>query len=150
MSAPVTFRRHPLEMIVSPRQHPRVTTLVRARLVGSAFGTRCDPLKMEESLASVLQADVAERWAQVADGSTPEDIARLGAANPAQAVLAYASLRLAARLAPGDHARQARDASERILDALKDGDALLEGGPYRSTGQPQLPAGANVTDGADR
>src|SRR6185369_5547642 len=60
----------------------------------AAFGTRCDPLKMEDRLASVLQADVAERWAQVADGSTPEDIARLGAANPAQAVLAYASLRL--------------------------------------------------------
>lgn len=115
-----------------------------------AFGTRCDPLKMEGQLASVLQADVAERWAQVADGSTPEDVARLGAANPAQAVLAYASLRLAARLAPSEHARKARDASERILDAIKDGDAALEGGPYRSTGQAQLPAGADITDGAGR
>jgi hypothetical protein len=116
----------------------------------AAFGTRCDPLKMDDGLASVLQADVAARWAQVSDGSTPEDIARLGAANPAQAVLAYASLRLAARLAPGEHARSARDASERILDAIKDDDAMLEGGPYRSTGQPQLPAGASVTDGPDR
>jgi hypothetical protein len=115
-----------------------------------AFGTRCDPLKMEDGLASVLQADVAERWAQVADGSTPEDIARLGAQNPAQAVLAYASLRLAARLAPGEHARKARDASERILDAIKDTDTALEGGPYRSTAQPQLPAGVDITDGAGR
>lgn len=115
-----------------------------------AFGTRCDPLKMEDQLASVLQANVAERWALVADGSTPEDIARLGAANPAQAVLAYASLRLAARLAPGDHARRARDASERILDAIKDTNPALEGGPYRSTGQPQLPEGVSVTDGAGR
>ena len=115
-----------------------------------AFGTRCDPLKMEDGLASVLQADVAERWAQVADGSTPEDVARLGAANPTQAVLAYASLRLAARLAPGDHARQARDASERVLDAIKDSDTMLEGGPYRSTAQAQLPAGASVTDGVGR
>ena len=114
-----------------------------------AFGTRCDPLKMEDQLASVLQADVADRWAQVADGSTPEDVARLGAANPAQAVLAYASLRLAARLAPGDHARVAREASDRILDAIKDGDAALEGGPYRSSGQAQLPAGMGVTDGVD-
>jgi hypothetical protein len=105
-----------------------------------AFGTRCDPLKMEPALASVLQADVARRWAQVADGNTPDDVARLGAANPEQAVLAYASLRLAARLAPGAHARRARDASERVLDALKDTSELaLEGGPYRSTGQPQLP-----------
>lgn len=115
-----------------------------------AFGTRCDPLKMEDQLAAVLQADVAERWAQVADGSTPEDIARLGAANPAQAVLAYASLRLAARLAPGDHARKAREDSDRILDAIRDGDPALEGGPYRSTTQPQLPAGTGITDGADR
>jgi len=112
-----------------------------------AFGTRCDPLKMEPALASVLQADVAERWAQVADGSTPEDVARLGAANPAQAVLAYASLRLAARLAPGEHARNARDASERVLDAMKDiNDLALEGGPYRSTAQPQLPEEVGVTN----
>lgn len=115
-----------------------------------AFGTRCDPLKMEDQLASALQADVAQRWAQVAGGSTPEDVARLGAANPAQAVLAYASLRLAARLAPGDHARKAHDASERILDAIKDHSAALEGGPYRSSGQPQLPEGANLTDAASR
>ncbi|HEX2689000.1 MAG TPA: hypothetical protein VHN14_20400 [Kofleriaceae bacterium] len=115
-----------------------------------AFGTRCDPLKMEHELASVLQAHVAERWAKVADGNTPEDIARIGAANPAQAVLAYASLRLAARLAPGDDARKAHDASERILDAIKDANPALEGGPYRSAAQPQLPADVSVTDGAGR
>jgi len=116
-----------------------------------AFGTRCDPLKMDSALASVLQADVAGRWAQVADGNTPEDVARLGAANPAQAVLAYASLRLAARLAPGAHARDARDASERILDAVRDhDDRALEGGPYRSTAQPQLPESARITDGTGR
>jgi len=116
-----------------------------------AFGTRCDPLQMDARLASVLQADVAERWAQVADGNTPEDVARLGAANHAQAVLAYASLRLAARLAPGDHARSAREASERILDALKDvNEAALEGGPYRSTVQAQLPAGFEDPGGTGR
>jgi hypothetical protein len=114
-----------------------------------AFGTRCDPLHMEDELASVLQTEIAARWAQVADGRTPEDVARLGAANPAQAVLAYASLRLAARLAPATHARDALAASDRILDAVRD-DPSLEGGPYRSTAQPQLPPGTGVTDGADR
>lgn len=102
-----------------------------------AFGTRCDPLKMETELATVLQAEIAQRWAQVADGITPQDVARLGAANPAQAVLAYASLRLAARLAPSAQARDAREASDRILDAIKDTPSL-EGGPYRA---PQLPSG---------
>lgn len=116
-----------------------------------AFGTRCDPLKMDSRLAAVLQADVAGRWAQVADGSTPEDIARLGAANPAQAVLAYASLRLAARLAPGDHARVAREGSERILDAVRDtDDRALDGGPYRSTMHPQLPTGTGIVDGTEQ
>lgn len=97
-----------------------------------AFGSRCDPLNMETQFASMLQADVAEQWARVADGRTPEDVARLGAASPTQAVLAYASLRLAARLAPSAQARKARDASERLLDALKDPGSALEGGPYRA------------------
>jgi hypothetical protein len=131
--------------IRSPRERRRSDFHLRA------FGTRCDPLRMDTRLASVLQADIAKRWAQVADGSTPDDVARLGAANPAQAVLAYAALRLAARLAPARHAHKARDASERILDAVRDHDeTALEGGPYRSTAQPQLPASATVTDGADR
>jgi len=116
-----------------------------------AFGTRCDPLKMDSQLASVLQADVAGRWAHVAGGSTPEDVARLGAANPAQAVLAYASLRLAARLAPRGPAREALDASERILDAIRDTDpTALEGGPYRSTASPRLLEAATVTDAPGR
>ena len=109
-----------------------------------AFGTRCDPMKMETGLASVLQSDIAERWAQVADGRSPEDVARHGAANAAQAVLAYASLRLAARLAPGEHARKAHADAERILDAVKDvNEAALEGGPYRAA---QLPDGAGVVE----
>jgi hypothetical protein len=107
-----------------------------------ALGTRCDPLRMEPELASVLQADVAGRWAQVADGRTPEDVARLGATTPVQAVLAYASLRLAARLAPPEHARAARADSERVLDAVRDIDELaLEGGPYRAALPAQLPEG---------
>jgi hypothetical protein len=112
-----------------------------------AFGTRCDPLRMPEHLAQNLQAPVAERWALVAEGSTPEDVARLGAANLSQAVFAYASLRLAARLAPAEHARAAHEASERILAAIKDIDeTALEGGPYRSLGQPRLPEGSVVDE----
>jgi hypothetical protein len=109
-----------------------------------ALGTRCDPLDMDDRLASALQEDVARRWAEVADGNAPEDVARLGAASPAQAVLAYASLRLAARLAPAEHARKSRDDSERILDAIKDSGIALEGGPYRAVAQPQLPETAAI------
>jgi hypothetical protein len=104
-----------------------------------AFGTRCDPLDMDDELAHSLQPRIAAHWAQVSEGNSPEDIARLGAASPAQAVLAYASLRLAARLAPGDSARKtSHEASERIIDAIKETPAL-DAGPYRSLGQPELP-----------
>jgi hypothetical protein len=110
-----------------------------------AFGTRCDPLNMEEELATSLQPHVARRWAEVAEGNSPEDIARIGAANPSQAVLAYASLRLAARLAPRDQLRkQSLDNSERILDSIKD-TPTLEGGPYRAS--PKLPEQTTVNDG---
>jgi hypothetical protein len=107
-----------------------------------AYGTRCDPLRMEDELAASLQPHVARRWAEVADGNSPEDVARLGAANPAQAVLAYASLRLAARLAPEDHARRlSLEDSERILDAVKQTPAL-DGGPYRAIAPPRPPEAA--------
>lgn len=99
-----------------------------------AFGTRCDPLRMPRDLIDALRPSLEQRWSQVSDGRTPDDVARFGGANPAQSVLAYAMLRLAARTAPGEHAAKARDASDRILDALAGTDAssLLEGGPYRS------------------
>ncbi len=106
-----------------------------------AFGTRCDPLDMDLSMASSLQPIIQQRWAEVSGGNTPDDIARLGAASPAQAVLAYASLRLAARLAPGTHARDAREASDRLIDAIKEDPASLGAGPYRSTDAPQLSPG---------
>lgn len=114
-----------------------------------AFGTRCDPLQMPADFASEMQAAITDRWALVADGSTPEDVARLGATSMSQAVFAYASLRLAARLAPGEHARAAREASDRIVAAVKDVDeTALAGGPYRATAQPRLPAGGVTGDSA--
>jgi hypothetical protein len=98
-----------------------------------AFGTRCDPLHMPRDLAEDLRAVVDRRWAEASEGRTPDDVARLGATHPMQAVLAYGSLRLAARTAPRAHARRAREASDRILDSITDADTeALRGGPYRS------------------
>jgi hypothetical protein len=106
-----------------------------------AYATRCDPLRMEHDLAVSLQPHITRRWAEVADGNSPEDVAKLGAASPAQAVLAYAALRLAARLAPQAPARrQSLDDSERILDAIKETPAL-DGGPYRAIAAPAVPGG---------
>ncbi len=115
-----------------------------------AYGTRCDPLRMENELAASLQPRIARRWAEVADGNSPEDVARLGAANPTQAALAYASLRLAARLAPEDRARrQSLADSERILDAAKETPAL-DGGPYRAIAAPGTSGASGESPGARR
>lgn len=93
-----------------------------------AYGTRCDPLLMTETMASALKHDIEQRWAATSDGKSPEDIARLGAASLQQAVFAYGVLRLAARTHPA-----AREASEEILRRYAGADvAAVEGGPYRS------------------
>jgi hypothetical protein len=115
-----------------------------------AYGTRCDPLRMEHEFATSLQPHIGRRWAEVADGKSPEDVAQLGAASSAQAVLAYAALRLAARLAPEDQARrQSLAESERILDAVKETPAL-EGGPYRAIAPPGAAGSSGESSGARR
>jgi hypothetical protein len=105
-----------------------------------AFGTRCDPLRMGIPLARQLHAALTERWAEFSGGATPEEVAQQGASSALQAVTAYGLLRLAARLAPPDQARLAREASERILDEIHEVDAAaFAGGPYRGARQLQLP-----------
>src|SRR5689334_9579105 len=62
-----------------------------------AYGTRCDPLQMTDAMVAALRPGCEARWAELADGMTPEDAARLGARSLQQAVFAYGVLRIAAR-----------------------------------------------------
>jgi hypothetical protein len=96
-----------------------------------AYGTRCDPIDMDDAMIHALRAETAARWAAVADGRTPEDIARLGTSELRQAVFAYGVLRLAAA-ADRHTADAARASSEEVLARYAGKDVLaLEGGPYR-------------------
>lgn len=99
-----------------------------------AFGTRCDPLDMTQSMALALRETIGARWHAVADGKTPEDVARLGASSSEQSLVAYALLRLAARLADNHDAARALAASEALLDRMdREGTAALLGdAPYRA------------------
>jgi hypothetical protein len=103
-----------------------------------AYGTRCDPLIMSDDLAAAVKTRVEAAWAQVASGSTPEDIAKRGTKDVAQAVFAYGVLRLAAR--GGTHAAAAKAAADQILDSVGEVNvAGLEGGPYRNAAEPGAP-----------
>jgi hypothetical protein len=93
-----------------------------------AFGTRCDPLDMTPSMALALREEIGARWRAVADGKTPEDVARFDASSPAQMLAAYALLRLATRLAGKRDAARALAASEALLDRMdREGTAALLG-----------------------
>ncbi|HUQ06569.1 MAG TPA: hypothetical protein VM261_28895 [Kofleriaceae bacterium] len=106
----------------------------RAQLNQLAFETACDPLIRREGDCLSLRREIDARFAEVSNGRTPDDVARLGADTPQQAALAYASLRLVAATTRGGTARKAREASERVLDRLTDreADAMGDGGPYRA------------------
>jgi len=106
-----------------------------------ALGTGCDPLRMPRAYARHLKPELEARWATLADGRTPADVARLGAVSVPQAIAAYALLRVVARIERGEVARRARADSETILDAQPS--AALAGAPYRA----ELPAQLAVGDG---
>jgi len=110
----------------------------------AAYGTRCDPLRMPRQLAFSLRTEVDRAWAAASGGRTPEDVARLGANDPAEAALAYATMRLVARTAVGPAAQVARATSEKLLDATASV-TVAEGSPYRAT-----PVAAPVTPAAPR
>lgn len=88
---------------------------LRSDIIQLVFGVRCDPLRMGKQLLAHVRPRVDAAWAELADGRTPQDVARHGAASPEQAAHAYAQLRLAERDATGPARREAHAAAERLL-----------------------------------
>ena len=112
-----------------------------------AFGVRCEPRRMRPEQRALVKRDLEARWqAQKPDGS-PNDVARHGAKDPAQAVLAYGLLRLAA--AERGRAGAAEDGE---ADAILDGTQVPSGivdGPYRgaqTAATGSAPSGATLAD----
>jgi len=111
-----------------------------------AFGTRCEPRRMNPELRGIAKRDLDRRWDARKPDLTPNDVAKHGARDPGEAVIAYGLLRLGAveRGKPG--ASEDADA-DRILDGAHvptdTGD-----GPYRATpaATADVPTAATLGD----
>ena len=107
-----------------------------------AFGTRCEPKLLPESLVETLTVEANERWAVVSDGQSPGDIARFGTDDLERAAAAYGVLRLTALSLPSAQAAEAEADAKRIAEGVREKLQVTEGGPYRSAAVSQrlLPA----------
>jgi hypothetical protein len=99
-----------------------------------AYGTRCEPAKMPSETRVKITAAIEARHAKLPGQRPVEDVARFGATDLDEAVVAYGLLRLAA-ISHNDP--QAEAAAERLVvgshEALPAGD-----GPYRESKGPEL------------
>jgi hypothetical protein len=105
----------------------------RSDLNQLAFGTRCEPKLLPAGLVDTLTIEANERWAHVADGQSPGDIARFGTEDLERAAAAYGVLRLTALALPPAQAAEAEADAQRIADGAHDRLQVTEGGPYRSS-----------------
>ena len=97
-----------------------------------AFGTRCDPHLLPRELVDALRPELAERWAQLANGQSPSDVARFGTDDIERAAVAYGVLRLSALALPRREAADVEAEAARIADNVRELQQLGDG-PYRST-----------------
>lgn len=102
-----------------------------------ALGSRCDPAWMTDEMRDGLARTLSARLAQLPSPRPPEDVARFGAVDLEEGLLAYGLLRLAAVKNPASAA-----AAEQVLERMRDR-LPPEGSPYRellASGVPELGA----------
>src|ERR1051325_870319 len=71
-------------------------TLQRSDFDRVALGSRCDPAWMTAAMRQSLKRELDAELARRTDPRSPEDVARFGATDAAEALLAYGLLRLGA------------------------------------------------------
>jgi hypothetical protein len=103
----------------------------RSDLNARAFGTRCEPKLLPADVATALEAELKQRWANLSDGQSPSDIARFGTDNVDKAAVAYGMLRLSTRKLRGAQAAEAERDATRIAEGIRD--LQIDEGPYRSS-----------------
>ena len=110
-----------------------------------AFGTRCEPKLLPAPPVATLTTELKERWAVVADGQSPGDVARFGTDDMERAASAYGVLRLTALTLPPAQAKDAEAEAQRIAEGAREKLQITDGGPYRSAAldQRMLPADPN-------
>ena len=95
-----------------------------------AFGSRCEPSRMLPEQRALAKKDLDRRWSERAPKHTPNEVAQHGAADAAEAVLAYGLLRLSSIERGSAGASDGADA-DRILAGQHEAPATTEG-PYRA------------------
>jgi hypothetical protein len=88
---------------------------------------------LPSGLAATLESELKDRWAHVAEGQSPGDVARFGTDDVDRAAAAYGVLRLTARSLPSSQAAEAEADALRIAEGVRDKLQITDGGPYRSS-----------------
>jgi hypothetical protein len=109
------------------------TALRRSDFNVLAFGTRCDPARLERDTRASMKTMLDQRWTELGATRPPDDVAKYGATSVAEAAVAYGLLRLAAiERRPG-----AAEAADRIFNGTHE-PLPVGDGPYR--GDDHAPA----------
>ncbi len=112
------------------RGAPGAHAQARSDLDQKAFGTRCEPRYMPPQMVTEQRTRLEARWAGMAAGQTPNDVARFGTDKPEVAVVAYGLLRITAVSLSRAEAAEAEAQASRIADKARE--QLTTGeGPYR-------------------
>jgi hypothetical protein len=98
-----------------------------------ALGSRCDPAWMTAALRDKLARGLTAQLSKRDDARPPDDVARFGARDLDEAVLAYGLLRVA-----GARSGAARAAADRLLSSSFE-TLPSEGGPYREQVASSVP-----------
>jgi len=107
-----------------------------------ALGNRCDPAWLTDDVREHLSRTLGARLAERDDARPPDDVARFGARDRDEAIVAYGILRVSGV----DHA-DARAAADRLLANTFDA-AGAPGGPYREGGAGTSGFGAEIAAAA--
>ena len=113
------------------------------------YSSRCEPARYLADRRAVLRSALDSSWAERAAGRPPEDVARFGASDASEGVLAYGLLRLAALELRGAGAAEHHALADRILDGRID-PAVAGDGPYRDATTQAAATSAAVAAEAQR
>ncbi len=105
----------------------------------AAYGLRCDPRYIPADRRALLAKQIEERWAALGNNRSPDDVARDGARDAVEAMLAYMMLRLAGLKLRGDAARDHEREAARLLEGDHASNEL-EAGPFRGLSDARAPS----------